>query len=223
MMARKRNYVDEVISRKKRLLKRTKRWKQVEDRIHLLIKSYDVIRHLDGDRKIKSELFRYTPIGSLACLEGWFRIAVADLIDGNSGYRRNAEAFRELKYEVRDILAVQGKYLTGGELVAHMLPMNMLSDVSGALTVIIGEDFDEQFKRVRINPEAAPNPVTFGAEAGSIFQDVEKTFELRHIFSHELATSVRVSVQQYENCVYSVFMYLVAAERVVQDLLGEKT
>lgn len=222
-MDRRRNYVDEVTSRNKRLLKRTKRWKQVEARIHPLIKSYDDIRQLNVDRKIKSELFRYIPIGSLACLEGWFRIAVADLIDGNSGYRRNAEGFRELKYEVRDILAVQGKYLTGGELVAHMLPMNRLSDVSGALTLIIGKDFDELFKRVRINPESAPNPVTFGAEAGSIFQDVTKTFKLRHIFSHELATSVRVSMQQYEDCVYSVFMYLVAAERVVQDLLGGKT
>ena len=220
-MGKNRNYSEEIALRNKRLLKRTKRWKQVERRIHPLIESFNVIRQSAWDKKIKSELYRYIPIGSIACLEGWYRIAVANLIDSNPKCRCNAESFREPKFEVRDVLAVHYRHLTAGELVAHMLQMNRLRDVNDSLTTIIGSDFTELFKSVCINPKRAPNPVTFGAEAGLIFKDVKDTFDLRHIFSHELATSMVVSAQRYENCIFSVFMYLVGAERVIQNLLGE--
>lgn len=222
-MATNRNYTKEIAERNRRLLKRTKRWKQVERIIHPLIGSFYAIKDSAFKRDIKSELYRSIPIRSIACLEGWFRLSVASLIDQNDEFRANAARIKEPKLDISDVLAVQSKSFSGGELVAHALPMNRLSDIEDVLSLIIGEDFSGHFKNVRINPKTAPNPVTFKNEAGLIYKDVKKAFYLRHIFSHELATSIRVSAQQYENCVFSVFMYLVGAEQVVQELLGEIT
>ena len=151
-------------------------------------------------------------------LEGWFKLAVASLIDESDSFRENASRIKEPRINIGDILAVQSKKLSGGELIAHTLPVNRLNDIEDVLSLIIGSDFPEAFKNARINPKTRPNPVTFKNEAMMIYHDVKKTLYLRHIFAHELATSMRVSTQQYENCVFAVFMYLVGAERVVQDL-----
>jgi hypothetical protein len=216
-----RNYAEEIAERNRRLLRRTKRWKQVERVIHPLIGSFQSIKDSDLERDIKVELYRFIPIRSIACLEGWFKLAVASLIDESDSFRENASRIKEPRINIGDVLLVHSKKLSGGELIAHTLPVNRLNDIEDVLSLIIDSDFSEAFKNVRINPKTAPNPVTFKKEAMMIYHNVKKTFYFRHIFAHELATSMRVSAQQYEDCVFAVFMYLVGAERVVQDLLGE--
>lgn len=216
-----RNYAKQIAEREGRLLRRTKRWKQVVRVIHPLIGSFQSIKDSDIEKDIKSELYRFIPIRSIACLEGWFKLAVASLIDESVSFRENASRIKEPRINIGDIIAVQSRKLSAGKLIAHTSPVNSLNDIEEVLSLLIGSDFSEAFKNVRINPKTCPNPVTFKNEAMMIYHEVKKTFYLRHIFAHELATSKRVSTRQYENCVFAVFMYLVGAERVVQDLLGE--
>lgn len=221
-MTRKRDVTAEIISRRCRLLRRKTRHAHVTKRIENLIASYWLIRESPSKNEIKIELYRYIPIGSVACIEGWFRCAVADLINHNAKYRENIKQNTDIQFDIKSTLAVHEKSVSVGEFIANSFRLNKLEDILGIMSMIIGQDFKTHLKKVRINPKEAPGSVTLESEIDMILGHVQKAFELRHIFSHELATSIRFSRQQIEDCVYGSFLFLCAAERVVQDLLGEE-
>ena len=221
-MVKKYKNITEIITKRGRLLRRTKRWKHVEKRIHGLINSYWFIRETHLSNEIKKELYRYIPIGAVACSEGWFRLAVADLIDYGLPYRENLKKIKDISFDVESILAIHEKSVSIGEIIAQFFTVNKPEDIIGIMSEIIGDDFASHMKNVRINPDTAPRPVTIGSDWNMFFTDFSKTFELRHIFCHELATSIRFNRQQIEDCIYSSFMFLVAADRAVQVLLDEE-
>lgn len=222
-MTKKRSYIHEIVSRRNRLVRRTKRWDQVNKRLVPIIYSLEELKKLKADDKsIKKELYRYIPIAGIACIEGWYRMAAANLIDKGPPFRDNIKYFRDIKFETDSVLAIQERKLSFGEFLAHFLPVNRFEDVCKGLCTISGEDFLERFKVTRINPIQAPNPVTFSKEAPQIFEGVKRAFELRHIFCHELATSFRLNVNEIEHCAYGFLFFLIGADRVVQDLLEGK-
>ncbi|MBI4947819.1 MAG: hypothetical protein HY840_15625 [Bacteroidetes bacterium] len=187
-----------------------------------MIYSLEELKKLKTNKSVKRELLKYIPIGGIACIEGWYRMAVAELIDKGLPFRKNAESFVNVKFDASSILAIHEKKLSPGELFAHFLSVNGFEELNKNLSTIAGEDFLERFKFTRINPESAPNPIYFTKDAPHIFEGVKKAFELRHIFCHELATSAKYSIRQIEHCAYGFFFFLIGADRVVQDLLEGK-
>ena len=222
-MASRRDYVDEILSRRSRLLRRTSRWGQVEKRLLPLIRSLEELKNAKQmDRSVRKELTRYIPIGGVACIEGWYRTAIAELIDTGSPFRGNAVAFDEIRFDPSSVLAIHERKLSLGEFFAHFLPAKRFDDLNRTLSVISGEDFLERFKFTRINPESKPNAVTLAQEAPQILTGVKRTFELRHIFCHELSTSFRFSIGEIENCAYGFLFFLIGADRAVQDLIDRR-
>ena len=70
--------------------------------------------------KAQSELTRYFPVALIACVEGYFRMAIRDLIDAGEPYLSNAEKpASSLKLDFSVLRAVHGKAITVGELVAQ--------------------------------------------------------------------------------------------------------
>ncbi len=221
-MDRKRSYIDEIISRRNRLLRKTNRWEQVNSRLWPLIYSFEELKKSTMNRRLKKELLKYIPIGGIACIEGWYRMAISELIDKGLPFRKNAESIANIKFDTSSVLAIHEKKLSPGELIAHLLSVSGFEELNKNLSIISGEDFLDRFKFTRINPESAPNPIYLTEELPYIFEGVKKTFELRHIFCHELATSAKYGISQIEHCAYGFFFFLVGAYRVVQDLLDEK-
>ncbi len=80
-MAR-RDYIAEIVARRSRLRKRGARMKQVEKRVVVLSNLRRFIGSPEA-RKIsyRHETAKYPPIGFVACIEGFFRLAFRDLID----------------------------------------------------------------------------------------------------------------------------------------------
>jgi hypothetical protein len=223
LMVKKRNYIEEIISRRNRLLRKTDRSDQVNKRLRPVIYSLEELKKLKTkDKSIKTELYKYIPIAGIACVEGWYRMAVAALIDKSAPFRDNVKDFTDIKFETDSVLAIQERKLSFGEFFAHFLPVNRFEDICKGLCTISGEDFLERFKVTRINPIQKPNPVTFTKEAPEIFEGVKKAFRLRHIFCHELATSFRFDVNEIEHCAYGFLFFLIGADRAVQDLLQRR-
>ena len=58
-MARKRDYVAEILSKKTRLLKRSSRWAQFQRRHDLLFEAYRHVKNIKGNPDFRIELLRY--------------------------------------------------------------------------------------------------------------------------------------------------------------------
>lgn len=74
--------------------------------------------------KSNSELTRYFPVALVACIEGYFRPAIKEVIDAGEPYLTNAERpASSLKLDFTVVRAIHGKAVAVGELVAHSIPL----------------------------------------------------------------------------------------------------
>ncbi len=220
-MDTKHKIIEKIIQKQRRLLKRTGRWQQTKTKIDNIIFAYWDIKTSIHDRKTKNELYRYIPIAIVACIEGWFRLTVADLIDHNPNFLNNLkkhEAFKT-KYDLNVILALQEKSITLGNFIAHSIRINKLDDIIGNLSLISGKDFVQLFEKVKIRPYHKGTMAAFFG-TNNIFGGIQKAFEMRHIFCHEFATSYKYKIQIIEDCAYYCLLFLIGAEGVAQILLG---
>ena len=66
--------------------------------------------------KGNAELARYFPVALIACVEGYFRMAIKDLVDAGEPYLTNAEKpATSMKLDFAVLRAVHGKSVTVGE------------------------------------------------------------------------------------------------------------
>lgn len=91
------------------------------------------------------ELSRYFPIALVSCIEGYFRLVFADLINHGAPYKDNAAKF-EIKFTIDTAVSLERHSVTLGEFVAHLLPLNNLDDIESNMTTLIGESFLKLFK-----------------------------------------------------------------------------
>jgi hypothetical protein len=89
--------------------------------------------------KSEKEVIRYFPVALIACVEGYFRMAIKDLIDAGEPFLSNAEKpASSLKLDFSVLRAVHGKAITVGELVAHAVPLSRLEHIESALSSVVG-------------------------------------------------------------------------------------
>ena len=92
--------------------------------------------------KSQGELIRYFPVALIACVEGYFRMAIKDLIDASEPSLTNAEKpATSLKLDFSVLRAVHGKTTSVGELVAHSVSLSRLEHIESALSSLLGASF----------------------------------------------------------------------------------
>jgi len=170
-----------------------------------------------------SELVRYFPVALIACVEGYFRMAIKDLIDTGDPYLSNAEKpASSIKLDFSVIRAVHGKTITVGELVAHSVQLSRLDHIDVVLSTILGTGFLKGLETVTDRwaheiggKEIAPileNP-------NNVFADVARAFELRHIICHEIASAYEIKLQEVARCFESCVAFLRASDEFVSETL----
>lgn len=173
--------------------------------------------------KSNPELSRYFPVALIACLEGYIRLAIKDLIDAGEPYLTNAESLSSsIKLDFSVVRAVHGKHVTVGELVSHGLPISRLEHIDAALSGLLGKSFLRELRVTtdRWSHEVKGEPATpILAEPDSVFADVARTFELRHIISHELASAYEIKIEEISRCFESCVLFLRAADEYVSNTL----
>lgn len=220
-MAAKRDYIAEIIERRSRLKKRGDRWAQMTQRLDQLIDIGDFIRQSrKRDVPYRLEIAKYLPIGFVACIEGYFRLVFRDLIDHGSPFRENAATLKEIGLTIEQVAAMYNGQLSLGEFIAHLVSINNLNDLSSTMTKLMGEPFLERIKTVKTDLYS-DNYTSLDEEGlgASLCEGLSELFKQRHIFAHELATKVPVSIPRVIYCSSTAFVFMYATETLVQNLL----
>ena len=100
-MTKKRESIEEILLKKRRHLKKANRVTHFFRRFHHF--QYGLtytLKNVDPSKKFRPELLKYFPIGAVACLEGYFRAVLRDLIDSGSPYRERTENFKDISFSL---------------------------------------------------------------------------------------------------------------------------
>jgi hypothetical protein len=132
--------------------------------------------------KIEAELIRYFPVALIACVEGYFRMVIKDLIDAGEPYLTNAEKpASSLKLDFSLLRAVHGRTITVGELVAHSVRLSRLEHIETVLSGLLAKGFLNSLCTItdRWAHEIMGKPTEpILSEPDKVFADVARTFEL---------------------------------------------
>ena len=179
---RRRDILAEIRSQRARLAA-TDRYSQYVLRVHKACGLIELEKVEGINRDDLAEWLKYIPIGIVASMQGYFRLAIRDLIDSGSPFRENAAKLAVDKLDLSAVLAIGAREVSAGELIAHQLRMNSVDDICAHMTTLVGSDFRKAV--------VAMNPVSSAAShdeiADILFPPLDALFVNRHIFCHELA------------------------------------
>lgn len=173
--------------------------------------------------KNQLELARYFPVALVACIEGFFRTVIRDLVDAGEPFLSNAEkAASTIKLDYSLMRAVHGRQITIGELVAHSVPISRLEHIDSALSALLGSAFLRQLRttveRWKHEVKGEP-PEPMLPDPDEVYEHVAKTFELRHIICHEIASGFEIDLVEIEICFESCIRFLRAANELISETL----
>lgn len=169
------------------------------------------------------ELMKHFPIAIVAHMESLFREFVKELIDFGYPYSKNAENLKaEIKFDFKIVTEIQGKTITIGDLISHLLPLSKLEYINHTMTTLIGEDFLNRLKSV-VDSWPDDKSQTYEPiikDASKVYQDVEKTFELRHIYCHEFTSNDLVEPEIIKRCFDNTRLFLEATSCLIRHLIA---
>ncbi len=176
----------------------------------------------EHDQK-NEELTRYFPVALVACIEGYFRLAIKELVDVGEPYITNAERpASSIKLDFSVVRAIHGKAVTVGELVGHSVPLSRLDHVESSMSSLLGVSFLDRMRTIADRWEhevrgAPKKPILSNPD--DVFAGVAKTFELRHIICHEIASAHEILYTEVAHCFECCVAFLRAADELVSETL----
>lgn len=213
----KRNYVEEILQKKDRNHKRGSRQDIFRRRIHPLVKGFREIRALDKSVSWRNEWLKYGAIGYVACVEGYIRLLIADVINKGQPYLDRVSNFKEIKFTAETVVALQKKEITLGDYIAHLLPINNLCDINSHLSMLLDTDYIKFYKQQPLSDEDYRLiGEVFDKELGRL----EQLFNLRHMHAHELATRERFPVGKIEEFVGAAAVFVTFTDAIFDRILS---
>ena len=138
----------------------------------------------------------------------------ADLINFGKPYSDRASEFKDIKFNIDDVIAIHARKVSLGEYIAHLLPLNGIQDINYCMSIILGEDFLSVYKSL-LASDHVPKPI------GELFpltiSEVDALFQLRHLYCHELAPKVPVQPRKVEQYISSTATFVWYTEELIQS------
>jgi len=212
----KRDYLGEI-----REIKERNQWGRAS--LEMSIRLDSIRDAFDKQPELSLELLRYFPVALVALIEGYFRARIKELLDYDNKYLTNlaSDGGFQLKLDLSVARAIEGRAITVGDFVAHLLPINDLSTLAGHMSRLTGADFLTSISGVhnRYDVEVRKQPATpIISDAHATFANVQGTFETRHIICHELASALKLGRSQVEAYVRDCSAFLRAANEYLGNL-----
>jgi hypothetical protein len=154
----------------------------------------------------EDELHAYFVVASIAAIETYFRWQIRTLIDsGNQRFLNNIR-LDDLPIKLSHDLAVAliGKRLTIGELVAHTVGFSNFEQVAGFMTKLFATDF-VRLVETTCEPDHPEKPVL--EDIAQVVADVKRALELRHIICHEGQITHLIQNSEIKRLSNSCFMF----------------
>jgi hypothetical protein len=215
-MSSKRDYVAEILQKRSRLKRRSDAYQQFTERLHPVVAGFRKIKGIKTDEPYRKELLKYGPIGYVACVEGYYRLIVKDLIDSGSPYLEAAASLDDVKISISTVVAIQSQKFTLGEYVAHMISLNSLEDIDRCFSVLLGCSFLRELKQFDISHRGDGKILTMEEVHPGVFAEVQELFRLRNIYAHELATSEPVKPRHIEKCISAMALFVTSADEYLK-------
>lgn len=191
----------------------------------------DVVRHIDDVhrnlKQIKSlgELVQdYVPMRLTTLVEVYIRSLVRDLVDEGAPYdERASKISKTLKVDFLFALNLQGKKVSLGDLVAHEISLNDVTQILSVLEYLL-PDIRRQLatihdrEAVELRAEAK-RPIISDVE--NLFSVLSRMFEVRHIVTHELPATPPYGISELEPFVIAARDFISALDWIVDcELFG---
>jgi hypothetical protein len=255
----KRNIIDEILSKKKRLpFAKNRRWDLVSSRLSRIrqtIYLLDMLLEITANQETQTaqelfdelieltnsqidsskvldltdEISRYIPIGLVSCIEGYFRVVYADLLNFGSPYRENASKLdTKFSFNIEIVFALEKSSVSSGEYVAHMLQTSSLDDINNIMSILSGENFLTEFKKEFANYQKnqiqlSLFPMDDEDLANHVIVDIKRLFELRHMYAHEIDPPIDTKdFSSIWRGADATFKFIWNSERILDRLLATK-
>lgn len=206
-MTKKRDIIQEILA-----IRQRQRFGNAQAEV--FVRLGDITSSFKKRNSADQELLRYYPIALVACIESTIRLLIRELIDFGPPFTdRAVKLAATIKFDYDVVNAFQGKTISIGGFLSHTVRINNLSDIQTHMSDLLQIDYLSKLRDVRdrwaVNIHKQPNePIIINTN--KTFNRVNRTFELRHIFSHELATSYKVEAQEIDECISSCDIFLKA-------------
>ncbi len=167
----------------------------------------------------EDELHAYFVVASIAAIETYFRWQIHRLIDSGNGRFLNNIRLDDLPIKLSHELAVAliGKRLTVGELVAHTVGFSNFEQVAGFMTKLLATDFVRLVETTR-EPDHPEKPIL--EDIAQVVADVKRALELRHIICHEGQITHLIQNSEIKRLSKSCYMFARACHYAIARFLN---
>lgn len=210
----KRNLIDEIVSKQSRLHRRGTRIELFNRRVHPLVKGFRELLAAPPDMSYRSEWLKYGAIGYIACVEGYFRLLIANVIDSGDPYVSRITDLKDVRFTAESVVAIHKKQVTLGHFIAHLLPINGVADINSHLSALLATDY---LKHYSAQPLSQWNPRPIGEVLTKEIGRLERLFKLRHLYAHELATREKVPLREMEGLIGAAAVFVTLTDQIVRE------
>lgn len=214
---KKRDRIKEILDRREREGKRSDRYSELWNRLTKVLQGLEYLLSAPEGDEGSLELIRYIPIALTSCIEWYFKRAIQDLVDAKDQYRRNIQFLTDAKFDLEAVLAIEGRTVTIGEFVSHLISISSLTDIDNHMSAILGEDFLKKVKKIKFGMLALSEEHRL---PNSVFSTISDMMKMRHVYCHEIADKPEIdhglAYLQVADCV----SFFGAVEKFVSERTG---
>ncbi|MDU0460330.1 MAG: lysozyme inhibitor LprI family protein [Geobacteraceae bacterium] len=180
-------------------------------------------RVYDEFDKDNIELLKYFPIALVGCVESYFRLIIKEIIDAGEDYVGAASKLVEKgKIDFELIKAFHGQKISLGEFVSHIIRISSLNQIDSVMSTLLSTQYLDKlatvYDRNLVETHGKlKDPIIYNKDV--IYSDVTRTFELRHIYCHELASREKPDYNEIDSCFFSSLFFMKAADEYHHQLL----
>jgi hypothetical protein len=190
----RRNLLDEILQKRRRRPAAATRIDLYRTRSVKLLEAFKQLLK-QGDPKAticEAEFTRYFPVALVACIEGYFRMAIADLINKGSPFIDRVIKLRDVNVSIDVAVAIQTSKISLGEYIAHFLSISSLEDICRALSALLDMDFLERLLSSHFHLFEDEPPFQLEGARGDFVAAVRDLFHTRHMLCHEFVPDLSV-------------------------------
>lgn len=222
-MSESRTEIGKIMLEKSRLPEDSDRFGEWFDRNQNIYRAYLHIKNeIDSKKVYRNELLKYIPIGLVACLQGYFKLAIRDIIDDVPLYKKNIlKLDLKNKFKVEPILGIFDKKITLGEFVSALLPIRNLEAINAYMSSLLDIKFLDKLRTQKITFLDRDSHFSFSKYADKVYEDIHKIFEDRHIFCHELAPLKEPKLEETKRLFDSATLFIMATEPLIHKMLSK--
>jgi hypothetical protein len=154
------------------------------DKLELAADLQDFVENEKTDRKIKHEARKYVVITCASCMETYFKRVAQVFI--NAGWIKNdfREILRHEKISLDDLLEINKKELSLGEIISVSHSMQDLESINKFYSKMLGiKDFIKTIEKVKVEPEEGEK-YTLKSKFPDFREKIGELLDLRHLIIH---------------------------------------